>query len=92
MIGTHCSWLKIPKKEPKLARARAIPEWEVYDSEISQFARKLAAEGLIRSDVSAVDVNVLAGSAPATLLAMAESEASEQIAPTVDEDVKRDEL
>lgn len=92
VIRARCPLLKIPKKEPKLARARSIPEWEVYDSEISQFARKLAAEGLIRSDVSAVDVNVLAGSAPATPLAAAESEVSEQTAPTVDEDVKRDEL
>ncbi|KAI0715904.1 glycosyltransferase family 24 protein [Cerioporus squamosus] len=28
-------------KEPKLDRARQIPEWEVYDSEIAEFARKL---------------------------------------------------
>jgi UDP-glucose:glycoprotein glucosyltransferase len=48
------------QKEPKLARARAIPEWEEYDSEIARFARKLAGEGLIRSDAAAVDVNVLA--------------------------------
>lgn len=48
------------QKEPKLARARAIPEWEEYDSEIARFARKLADEGLIRSNVAAVDVNVLA--------------------------------
>ncbi|KAH9946426.1 glycosyltransferase family 24 protein [Epithele typhae] len=27
-------------KEPKLDRARQIPEWEVYDSEIAEFARK----------------------------------------------------
>jgi len=47
-------------KEPKLARARAIPEWEEYDTEISRFARKLADGGLIQSNVVAVDVNVLA--------------------------------
>ena len=37
------------QKEPKLTRARQIPEWEEYDTEISQFARKLADRGLIRS-------------------------------------------
>jgi len=36
-------------KEPKLSRARQIPEWEDYDTEISQFARKLADKGVIRS-------------------------------------------
>ncbi|KAI0823499.1 glycosyltransferase family 24 protein [Trametes gibbosa] len=29
-------------KEPKLDRAKQIPEWEVYDGEISAFARRLA--------------------------------------------------
>lgn len=29
------------QKEPKLDRARQIPEWEVYDSEIAEFARRL---------------------------------------------------
>ncbi|KAH8825012.1 UDP-glucose:glycoprotein glucosyltransferase-domain-containing protein [Flagelloscypha sp. PMI_526] len=48
-------------KEPKLARARQIPEWEEYDSEISRFAKKLAEAGLIRSRVAAADTNVLAG-------------------------------
>jgi UDP-glucose:glycoprotein glucosyltransferase len=43
-----------------LARARQIPEWEEYDSEISRFARKLAEEGLIRSRIATADVNVLA--------------------------------
>ncbi|KII87653.1 glycosyltransferase family 24 protein [Plicaturopsis crispa FD-325 SS-3] len=47
-------------KEPKLARARQIPEWEEYDSEIARFARKLADEGLIRSQAAAADANVLA--------------------------------
>ncbi|KAF7307809.1 hypothetical protein MKEN_01141000 [Mycena kentingensis (nom. inval.)] len=48
-------------KEPKLDRARQIPEWEEYDSEISRFARKLAEDGVIRSGIVAVDVNALAG-------------------------------
>ncbi|KAF7297231.1 hypothetical protein MIND_00956200 [Mycena indigotica] len=49
-------------KEPKLARARQIPEWEEYDSEISRFARKLAEDGIIRSQIVSADVNALAGS------------------------------
>ncbi|KAK0452361.1 UDP-glucose:glycoprotein glucosyltransferase-domain-containing protein [Armillaria borealis] len=52
-------------KEPKLARARQIPEWEVYDTEISQFTRKLAEKGLIKSRIAAADTNVLAGAGSA---------------------------
>ncbi|KAG7448716.1 uncharacterized protein BT62DRAFT_965246 [Guyanagaster necrorhizus] len=52
-------------KEPKLARARKIPEWEVYDTEISQFTRKLDEEGLIRSRIATADTNVLAGAGSA---------------------------
>ncbi|KAK0480614.1 UDP-glucose:glycoprotein glucosyltransferase-domain-containing protein [Armillaria novae-zelandiae] len=57
-------------KEPKLARARQIPEWEVYDTEISQFTRKLAEKGLIKSRIAAADTNVLAGAgnAPSSTL------------------------
>lgn len=29
------------QKEPKLDRAKQIPEWEVYDAEISAFAKRL---------------------------------------------------
>ncbi|TFK48915.1 glycosyltransferase family 24 protein [Heliocybe sulcata] len=47
-------------KEPKLARARQIPEWEEYDSEISRFARKLAEDGLIHSEITAAGADVLA--------------------------------
>ncbi|KAK7462761.1 killer toxin resistant protein [Stygiomarasmius scandens] len=55
-------------KEPKLARARQIPEWEEYDAEIARFARKLAEEGKVHSRIAAADVNVLAnvGSADKT--------------------------
>ncbi|KAJ7130733.1 glycosyltransferase family 24 protein [Mycena crocata] len=49
-------------KEPKLARARQIPEWEEYDSEISRFASKLAEDGVIRSRIVAADANALAAS------------------------------
>ncbi|KAM6503198.1 glycosyltransferase family 24 protein [Amanita muscaria] len=54
-------------KEPKLARARQIPEWEEYDAEIARFTRKLAEEGKIRSGMAAADVNALAsaGNTPA---------------------------
>ncbi|EPQ50934.1 hypothetical protein GLOTRDRAFT_82068 [Gloeophyllum trabeum ATCC 11539] len=47
-------------KEPKLARARQIPEWEEYDQEISRFARKLAEEGLIHSEITAAGADILA--------------------------------
>ncbi|KIM46645.1 glycosyltransferase family 24 protein [Hebeloma cylindrosporum] len=48
-------------KEPKLARARQIPEWEEYDTEIAQFTRQLAKEGKIHSRMATADANVLAG-------------------------------
>ncbi|KAJ8081870.1 killer toxin resistant protein [Marasmius tenuissimus] len=47
-------------KEPKLSRARQIPEWEEYDGEIAAFARKLAQEGKIKSRIAIADTNVLA--------------------------------
>jgi len=50
-----------PQKEPKLARARQIPEWEEYDTEIAQFTRQLAEEGKIHSRMATADTNVLAG-------------------------------
>jgi UDP-glucose:glycoprotein glucosyltransferase len=53
------------QKEPKLARARAIPEWEEYDSEVARFTRSLADRGLIRS-ASSADINALAGEAKAS--------------------------
>jgi len=48
------------QKEPKLSRARQIPEWEEYDSEIARFTRRLAQEGRIHASVAAADVNELA--------------------------------
>jgi hypothetical protein len=48
------------QKEPKLSRARQIPEWEEYDNEIAQFARGLAAEGKIRSSIATAGSDVLA--------------------------------
>ncbi|KAI6043927.1 glycosyltransferase family 24 protein [Pisolithus marmoratus] len=57
-------------KEPKLSRARQIPEWEEYDGEIAQFARRLAAEGKIHGGALTADSKILAGdsaSAPVPL-------------------------
>ncbi|KAH9848797.1 glycosyltransferase family 24 protein [Lenzites betulinus] len=39
-------------KEPKLDRAKQIPEWEVYDGEISAFARRLAGAEVADKDES----------------------------------------
>ena len=50
----------LKQKEPKLARAKHIPEWEEYDSEIAHFARKLAESGLIHSGMADADATVLA--------------------------------
>ncbi|KNZ76128.1 UDP-glucose:glycoprotein glucosyltransferase [Termitomyces sp. J132] len=47
-------------KEPKLDRARQIPEWEEYDREIAQFTRQLADAGVIHSGLATADTNVLA--------------------------------
>lgn len=54
------------QKEPKLARARQIPEWEAYDGEIARFARRLADAGKISSHAVAAEVNVLAGGGTTT--------------------------
>lgn len=54
------------QKEPKLQRARKIPEWEEYDAEVARLTRHLTEAGLLRSSSIANDVNALAGEAPAT--------------------------
>lgn len=39
-------------KEPKLVRARQIPEWDSYDQEIARFAARLSAEeGVVAASV-----------------------------------------
>ncbi|KAL0959808.1 hypothetical protein HGRIS_011489 [Hohenbuehelia grisea] len=53
-------------KEPKLARARQIPEWEEYDSEIAKFAQKLANDGVLHSRIAAADTRVLADAGATT--------------------------
>ncbi|KAG6833999.1 GABA/polyamine transporter [Arthromyces matolae] len=63
-------------KEPKLSRARQIPEWEVYDQEIAHFARQLADRGLIHSGLATADTNVLANEPAAAAPAMENSEST----------------
>lgn len=36
-------------KEPKLARARRIPEWEIYDGEVAALAARLSEAKVIKS-------------------------------------------
>jgi hypothetical protein len=48
------------QKEPKLTRARQIPEWTSYDNEIAEFARSLADSGKIRSRAISGSVDALA--------------------------------
>lgn len=80
------------QKEPKLARARQIPEWEEYDAEISRFARKLADDGVIHSNMAAADANVLAN-AGASAAAPTDSEAKEtKEVETPSAETPRDEL
>ncbi|THG96571.1 hypothetical protein EW026_g5287 [Hermanssonia centrifuga] len=47
-------------KEPKLARAKHIPEWEEYDAEVARLARLLAEDGIIHSGMAVADANILA--------------------------------
>ncbi|KAF5330129.1 hypothetical protein D9611_010543 [Ephemerocybe angulata] len=78
-------------KEPKLARARQIPEWEEYDTEIANFTRRLAEQGRIRSGLATADTNVLAGGASEKKEkgGATEKEATSEPLP---EEVPRDEL
>ena len=49
------------QKEPKLSRARQIPEWSQYDAEIARFARQLVKDGKIGSSALGAEVDALAG-------------------------------
>ncbi|GJE85177.1 hypothetical protein PsYK624_012550 [Phanerochaete sordida] len=51
----------LTQKEPQLARAKHIPEWKEYDSEIAHFARQLAESGIIHFGMADADATVLAG-------------------------------
>jgi UDP-glucose:glycoprotein glucosyltransferase len=76
-----------------LARARQIPEWEEYDSEISRFAKKLAEDGIIRSRIVAADANALAASgAGGTQTAIKAPAADADVPPVQHDEAPRDEL
>ncbi|KAH8979146.1 hypothetical protein EDB86DRAFT_3147569 [Lactarius hatsudake] len=53
------------------SRARQIPKWEQYDTEIARFTRRLMNEGRIHASAAAADVNKLAeaGAIPVPVLA-----------------------
>ncbi|KAF8644943.1 hypothetical protein AX16_008171 [Volvariella volvacea WC 439] len=87
-------------KEPKLARARQIPEWEEYDAEIAEFSRKLAEKGLIRSRFATAGADALANAGNTNTNTNTNESAGEaenveesvQDSEARDEDVLRDEL
>lgn len=66
-------------KEPKLSRARQIPEWEEYDTEIAKFAQRLSREGRLQSDIAAADSNILASAAAGTLETSSEDVEQEEV-------------
>ncbi|WVQ71501.1 hypothetical protein IAR50_001039 [Cryptococcus sp. DSM 104548] len=69
-------------KEPKLVRARQIPEWDVYDREIAAFAARVSGEG-DESGALAASVDELASDA--TSDASGEAEVEESNGRIVDE-------
>ncbi|KAF9447216.1 glycosyltransferase family 24 protein [Macrolepiota fuliginosa MF-IS2] len=86
-------------KEPKLSRARQIPEWEEYDAEIGRFSRELAQEGKVHSRLATAGADVLASagaaSAEDTSTPVEEQpnvEPREVHSPSVDGELNRDEL
>ncbi|KAK4688056.1 UDP-glucose:glycoprotein glucosyltransferase, partial [Tremellales sp. Uapishka_1] len=60
-------------KEPKLVRARQIPEWDVYDKEVAAFASKLYAHG----GALGISVDDLAAESVASREGVVEVEAEE---------------
>ena len=84
------------QKEPKLSRAHQIPEWSTYDSEIAQFAKSLAEQGILHSGIAAVDSNVLANAGASTSMPEEDDKAqsgNEKDQPTTsDYEHVRDEL
>ena len=42
------------QKQPKLERAKQIPEWETYDQEVDSFARRLVRRDNVNADVVVV--------------------------------------
>lgn len=68
-------------KEPKLSRARQIPEWEEYDAEIAQFVRKLAAEEKIHGGASTADSKILAGDSASAPVPLSSSQQADIAGP-----------
>ncbi|KAK6902778.1 hypothetical protein I203_108037 [Kwoniella mangroviensis CBS 8507] len=64
-------------KEPKLVRARQIPEWDLYDREIASFAAKLQGQE-VGVGALAASVDDLASDADAGTTSSAEVEEEEQ--------------
>ncbi|PFH48143.1 glycosyltransferase family 24 protein [Amanita thiersii Skay4041] len=77
-------------KEPKLARARQIPEWEEYDAEIARFTRRLAEEGKVRSGIAAADANVLANAGNTQASPQSNDNADGKIKPDVNSPEEND--
>lgn len=92
----HANAPQPQQKEPKLSRARQIPEWEEYDAEIARFARTLAEEGKMLSGIVAADVNVLAdvgrSSSSSSAPDAPKEEVKEAESVLAEEGVPRDEL
>ncbi|KAN0135924.1 hypothetical protein V8E53_006376 [Lactarius tabidus] len=65
-------------KEPKLAQARQIQEWELYDGEIARFTQRLADEGGVLAGTAAADVNELAKAESVPVPALEDSEGEEE--------------
>lgn len=84
------------QKEPKLARAKHIPEWEEYDNEIAGFARELKEKGIIHSGAVDADSSILAevgaGSTAAGLDDNATSDAGPVRTEKLADEHPRDEL
>lgn len=79
-----------PQKEPKLSRARQIPEWSEYDAEIAKFARRLAESNKISSSALGEEADNLAAKQSGKAAPAAEEpkapEAEESKAPEVGHD------
>ncbi|KAF4618673.1 hypothetical protein D9613_009850 [Agrocybe pediades] len=77
-------------KEPKLARARQIPEWDEYDKEIARFTRELAAEGKIHSRIATADASVLADAGETSSSPSVSTEKGEEDSITKNAGIARD--
>jgi UDP-glucose:glycoprotein glucosyltransferase len=80
------------QKEPKLVRAKHIPEWEKYDSEIAQFAHRLSQQGIIHSGLVDADASVLADAGSQMTQAQPPESVEERVATPPDYYHPKDEL